>query len=149
MFGDICFCNKNDKIMKTLKLILIKIAWLLIYWAFNIGLFLVEVSVLFKKRTKSNKSNTGADTLDFLLDVGIGFLDALSGLAVFIHGCLDSVIALVTLLFFIPVQLKYIKPNYQTGSKKKFLYSLLASLVVLMLLKLIMYIWIFIDGNYV
>lgn len=134
--------------MRFFKQVLLKITWLIIYIVFNVGLFFIEVSILFKKRTRSHKSNTGSETLDVLLDFGAGVLDALSGLTILIHGCFDVVIALVAFLLSIPVQFKYIKPNYETGSKKKFLFSLLASLSVLMLLKLMFYIWLFMDGYY-
>lgn len=134
--------------MRTFKQILIKIAWLIIYTLFNIGLFFIELNFFFKKKPKTNKSNSGIETLDVLIDVGHFFLDALNSFAIFIHASIDLSIALVAFLLFIPVQLRYIKPNYKRGSKKKFLYSVLASFVVLMLLKLIMYIWMFIDTSY-
>lgn len=134
--------------MRVLKQILRKIAWLLIYLTFNIAVFYIEISVLFKKRTSKHHHNTGSEVADLFLDLGTVFIDALSGLAVFIHGCLDSIIAVVAFLIFIPIQLKYIKHNFQEGSKKKFLYSVLAALAVVMLLKIIFYIWMFIDDSY-
>lgn len=134
--------------MRILKQILVKIIWLIIYIIFNIGLFFIELSIFFKEKSNTYDSNSGIETLDVLIDVGHFFLNALNSFAIFFHTCIDICIALVAFLFFIPVQLRYIKPKYEKGSKKKFLYSVLASLLILMILKLIMYIWVLIDAIY-
>lgn len=134
--------------MSTFKKITSKIAWLLLYLAFNACLFFVEISVLFNK-PKMAKSNTGFDILDVFLDLGGVFLDILSAFAMLAHLVSVAIIAIMALLFFIPVQRKYIKPKYEAGSKKKFFNSLVMAIAVLMVLKLIQYAWMFIEMNYV
>ena len=133
--------------MKVFKQILIKLAWVVIYLAFNVGLFFIEISFLFKKESKNYKSNTGSETLDALFDVGSVFLNVLDGLGIFIHGCICIVIAIISFLIFIPIQFKHINPQYQ-GEKYKFLYSILAAIVVIMTLKLLLYIWMLFELYY-
>jgi len=130
-----------------MKRILKKALWLLLYLAFNISLFFIEINFFFKNHDASYSSNSGISALDdFFTFINTSY-SAFAELAILSFKFVAMGIALVAFLLFIPIQIYVIKPKYKT-SKKKFLFSLLAACSVVVILKLIGYIWMVVDLNY-
>jgi len=130
-----------------MKRILKKAIWLLLYLAFNMGLFFIEINFFFKNHDASYSSNSGINALDdFFTFINTSY-SAFAELAILSFKFVAMGIALVAFLLFIPIQIYVIKPKYK-ASKKKFLFSLLAACSVVVILKLIGYIWMVVDLNY-
>lgn len=136
--------NSNIEIMKR---IFTKTIWLILYLAFNIVLFFIEINLFFKKNNSSYSGNSGINSLDDFFALSHASFNVLGELAIVGFSFVAMGIALVAFLLFIPFQVYVIKPKYKT-SKKKFLFSLLAAFSIVMILKLIVYIWMFVDLNY-
>jgi hypothetical protein len=129
-----------------MKRILKKIIWLILYLAFNIVLFFIEINFFFQNHDASYSSNSGISTLDDFLTLVHTSFNTLEELAILGFSFVAVGVALVAFLLFIPIQIYVIKPKYKT-SNKKFLFSLLAACSVVIILKLIGYIWMFVDLN--
>ena len=114
-----------------------RLIWLIIYLSFNVIIFFLEISIFFKQNNKANKSNSGFSLLDGFLNLLNSFFDFIGTLALIALAYMDAILALVAFLLFIPIQIYFINPKYKNN--KKFLFSVLASLSVVILLKLIMY----------
>ena len=117
----------------------------MLYVLFNILLFFIEVNFFFKKNDSGNTS--GFSLLDDVFTITNSSFNFLGDLALVGFSFVAMGIALVAFLLFIPLQLYYINRKYK-NHKKKFLFSLLASFTIVILLKLMMYLWMFIDMNY-
>ncbi|QWX83003.1 hypothetical protein H0I23_11080 [Cellulophaga sp. HaHaR_3_176] len=137
----------RDSCIEIMNKILKKIIWLLLYLAFNISLFFIEIIFIFKKNDTIYTSNTGFNSLDDLVTISNSAFNFLGELALVSFSFIAMGLALIAFLLFIPVYIYFIKPKYK-NHKKRFLFSLLASFVVVIVLKLILYTWMFIDLNY-
>ena len=124
-----------------------KLSWLIIYLLFNTIIFFIEIYVLFKKDTTSYSSNSGFSLLDVFFNRSDSFFSILEGFAILGFTYLSIGISIVAFIFFMPLQIYYIQPKYKHNNKK-FLFSLLASFSVVILLKLMLYCWMFVDLNY-
>ncbi|SHK31985.1 hypothetical protein SAMN04488007_2736 [Maribacter aquivivus] len=127
--------------------ILKKLSWLLLYLLFNTVLFFIEVSILFDTNNSSNSGISGFDSIDALLEGFNAFFDVLQGMALLFFFYASIASAIFALLLFIPVQLYFINRKFKNHSRK-FLYSLLASFALVILLKLPKYIFMFIEMTY-
>jgi len=130
-----------------MKNIVRKLIWLLIYVIFNAVLFFIEISILFNNDTTSHRSNSGFDWMDKALTITNSAFSFLEDLAFLIFSFISAGIMLVAFLIYIPIQIYVITPKYKED-KKRFLYSLLASFSLVIILKLIVYAWALIDINY-
>ncbi|WP_282164742.1 hypothetical protein [Cellulophaga baltica] len=124
-----------------------KTIWLLLYLAFNSMLFFIELFFLFKKNNSDYSNPSGSNSLDDFLAFSSATFNFLGELAIVGFSFAAIGIALIAFLLFIPIQIYFIKPKYN-DSNHKFLYSLLASFAMVLLLKLLMYVWMIIDLNY-
>ncbi|MEP2238370.1 MAG: hypothetical protein ABJI22_08425 [Maribacter sp.] len=131
----------------NLKTILKKLSWLVLYLLFNAVLFFIEVSVLFKGEDSSYSSNSGLNSIDDILEAFSAIFNVLEGIVMVYYFYWSISLVIIGLLLFIPVQVYYINRKFN-NHRKKFWYSLLASFVVVILLKLLMYCWMYIDMNY-
>jgi hypothetical protein len=130
-----------------MKKIFTKTIWLILYLTFNIVVFFIEINLFFKKNNTSYSGNSGISLLDDFFALSHASFNVLGELAIVGFSFVAMGIALVAFLFFIPLQVYFLKPKYKT-SKKKFLFSLLAAFCIVMIIKLIVYIWMFVDLNY-
>ncbi|MEP2278827.1 hypothetical protein [Maribacter sp.] len=131
----------------NLKIILKKIAWLVLYLLFNAVLFFIEVSILFEGGDSSYSSNSGLNSIDDILEAFSAIFNVLEGVVMVFYFYWSIGMVIIGLLLFIPVQVYYINRKYK-HHRKKFWFSLLASFVVVIGLKLLMYSWMYIDMNY-
>ncbi|WP_405414168.1 hypothetical protein [Maribacter sp. Asnod1-A12] len=127
--------------------ILKKLFWFILYLLFNAVLFIIELKVLFRRDTSGYSGGSGVETVDDILEAFNAIFSVLESMTMVFY--LYSVIglAIVALILFIPVQVYYINRKFKNNSKK-YWYSLLASFGVVVLLKLLMYSWMYIDMNY-
>ncbi len=127
-------------IVKSMIKILKKLSWLIIYLLFNAVIFFIEIHVLFKKNDTNYSSNSGFSLLDQFFNILEGF--AIVG---FVYAAVG--LTIVSFMLFIPLQIYYIEVKYK-NNKNKFWFSLLVSFSVVIILKLILHCWRFVDLNY-
>lgn len=133
---------KEHKLIKILK----KLSWFILYILFNAVLFLIEIRVLFTTNDGFT-SGSGFETVDDILEAFSAIFELLEGVTIVFYFYAAIGLALMALLLFIPVQVYYINRKF-SNHRKKYWYSLLASFGVVVLLKLLMYSWMYIDMNY-
>ncbi len=138
---------KKNSTVPIMKQLFKKTIWLLLYLAFNSMLFFIELFFLFKKNNSDYSNPSGSNSLDDFLAFSSATFNFLGELAIVGFSFVATSIALIAFLLFIPIQIYFIKPKYN-DSNHKFLYSLLASFAMVLLLKLLMYVWMIIDLNY-
>lgn len=124
-----------------------KLSWVIIYLLFNSIIFFIEIYVLFKKDNTSYSSNRGFSLLDVFFNMSNSVFSTLEGFAILGFTYLSIGISIMAFILFIPLQIYYIEPKYKYNNKN-FLFSLLASFSVVVLLKLVLYCWMFVDLNY-
>ncbi|WP_405397510.1 hypothetical protein [Maribacter sp. Asnod2-G09] len=127
--------------------ILRKLFWLLLYLLFNTALFFIEVRILFDTNDSSSSGVSGFDSIDALLVGFNAFFDVLQSVALLFFFYASIASAIFALLLFIPVQIYFINRKFK-NHRRKFLYSLLASFALVILLKLPKYIFMFIEMTY-
>jgi len=137
------FRFKEHKLIKILK----KLSWFILYLLFNSVLFIIELKVLFKRDTYSYSGGSGVETLDDILEAFNAIFSVLESMAMVFYLYSAIGLTIVAFILFIPVQVYYINRKFKNNSKK-YWYSLLASFGVVVLLKLLMYSWMYIDMNY-
>ena len=109
-------------------------------------LFLIEIRVLFTTNDGFT-SGSGFETVDDILEAFSAIFELLEGVTIVFYFYAAIGLALMALLLFITVQVYYINRKF-SNHRKKYWYSLLASFGVVVLLKLLMYSWMYIDMNY-
>jgi len=129
-----------------MKNVLKKLSWFILYFLFNALLFFIEVSVLFTTNDGFT-GGSGFESVDDILEALNVVFNILEGMVMVFYLYTAIGLAIVALLLFIPVQVYYINRKFKNNSKK-YWYSLLASFGVVVLLKLLMYSWMYIDMNY-
>lgn len=134
---------KEHKLIKILK----KLSWFILYILFNAVLFFIEISVLFKRSNQNYRGNSGLNSVDDILEAFNAIFSVLESMAMVFYLYSAIGLAIVAFILFIPVQVYYINRKFKNNSKK-YWYSLLASFGVVVLLKLLMYSWMYIDMNY-
>ncbi|MEO9505495.1 MAG: hypothetical protein ABJF56_14035 [Maribacter dokdonensis] len=102
---------------------------------------------MFKRDTSGYSGGSGVETVDDILEAISAMFNILESIAMIGYFYVTVALAILALVLFIPVQVYYIKPKF-TNRSKSFWYSLLSSFVVVILLKLLMYCWMYIDMNY-
>ena len=130
-----------------IRKILKKLSWLILYLLFNAVLFIIELKVLFKRDTSGYSGGSGVETVDDILEAVGAMFNILESIAMIGYFYVTVALAILALVLFIPVQVYYIKPKF-TNRSKSFWYGLLASFAVVLVLKLLLYAWVFIDENY-
>ncbi|MDF4202624.1 hypothetical protein PXD56_06650 [Maribacter sp. SA7] len=126
--------------------ILKKLSWFILYLLFNAVLFLIEIRVLFTTNDGFT-GGSGFESIDDILEAFSAIFNVLEGIVMVYYFYWSIGLVIIALLLFIPVQVYYINRKFN-NHRKKFWYSLLASFVVVIGLKLLMYSWMYIDMNY-
>lgn len=130
-----------------IRKILKKLSWFILYLLFNVVLFIIELKVLFKRDTYGYSGGSGVETVDDILEAVGAMFNILESIAMIGYFYVTVALAILALVLFIPVQVYYIKPKF-TNRSKSFWYGLLASFAVVLVLKLMLYAWVFVDENY-
>ncbi|CAN0586098.1 unnamed protein product [Ectocarpus sp. 12 AP-2014] len=130
-----------------IRKILKKLSWFILYLLFNAALFIIELKVLFKRDTSGYSGGSGVENVDDILGAIGAMFNILESIAMIGYFYVTVALAILALVLFIPVQVYYIKPKF-TNRSKSFWYGLLASFAVVLVLKLLLYAWVFIDENY-
>ncbi|WP_286815064.1 MULTISPECIES: hypothetical protein [Maribacter] len=102
---------------------------------------------MFKRDTSGYSGGSGVETVDDILEAISAMFNILESIAMIGYFYVTVALAILALVLFIPVQVYYIKPKF-TNRSKSFWYGLLASFAVVLVLKLLLYAWVFIDENY-
>jgi len=133
---------KEHKLIKILK----KLSWFILYLLFNAVLFFIEIRVLFTTNDGFT-SGSGFESVDDILEAFNAIFSVLESMAMVLYLYSAIGLAIVAFILFIPVQVYYINRKF-SNHRKKYWYSLLASFGVVVLLKLLIYSWMYIDMNY-
>jgi len=130
-----------------IRKILKKLSWFILYLLFNAVLFIIELKVWFKQDTYGYSGGSGVETVDDILEAIGAMFNILESIAMIGYFYVTVALSILALILYIPVQVYFIKPKF-TNRSKKFWYGLLVSFAVVLVLKLLLYAWFFVDENY-
>ncbi|SIQ53779.1 hypothetical protein SAMN05421797_1026 [Maribacter ulvicola] len=120
---------------------------MVLYVLFNSVFFFIEINTLFGHKESNHSGSSGVASIDDVLKVFSLLLNVLESIAIVGYLYVAIGVAIIALILFVPVQVYYINRKFK-NYRKKFWYSLMASFAVVILVKLVMYSWMYIDMNY-